>query len=143
MLVLHSQLRSWVVAVALPLALSSARAAADDTPLVEDTPEAACNVLKQRMAELMALPHNRPNPRWFCDASTEKNEYLYIIGLRYDAPEPSKTAPLIGWFAVARRSTLVVEYDVAELRLVPISRGYSRAREHDKLPGQPGAARKR
>ncbi len=108
------------------IALSIARTAlpGNTVPLVEDTPQAACDVLQHRMAVVMALPHNEPDKRWFCDFTNIENQYLYIIGLRYAPSEPAGSVPLIGWFAVARRSTLVVQLDIAEDRLIPISRSY-------------------
>jgi hypothetical protein len=105
---------------------------AQATPLVEDSPEAACEVLKRHMAKLMGLPGGRPFPRWFCDGPSEPaNPLLYVFGLR-TAPDPKDAEAgethsyLVGWFAVARRSSLVFEYDINEDRLLLISDAYSK-----------------
>ncbi len=127
-----------VVACLITLSCACAVLAADAVPLVKDTPEAACDVLKKHMAAVMALPDNEPDKHWFCDFSSEHNEYLYIIGLRYDPGEAGGSVPLVGWFAVARRSTLVIQYDVAEQRLVPIDRGYYGAAAASKAKGPSG-----
>ena len=115
------------IAFFIALSIAHTALAGDTVPLVEDTPQAACEVLQHRMAVVMALRHNEPDKHWFCDFTTIDNPYLYIIGLRYAPSEPGGSVPLIGWFAVARRSTLVVEVDIAEDRLIPISRSYYNA----------------
>jgi hypothetical protein len=119
----------------ITLSIAQTALAGGSIPLVEDTPEAACEVLQHRMAVVMALPHNEPDKHWFCDFTTEHNDYLYIIGLRSEPSGPGGSVPLIGWFAVARRSTLVVQVDVAEGRLVPISRSYYGAGSASKTKG--------
>lgn len=118
------------------LLVASSALANSDVPLIDDTPAAACEVLKRHMAVVMDLPHHQPDQHWFCDHSTEQNEYLYIIGLRYNPSGPSPTVPLIGWFAVARKSSVVLQLDVAEGRLTPISPSYYKAapRSHKARP---------
>src|SRR5205807_940060 len=95
-------------------------------PLIDDTPEAACEVLKQHMAKVVGLPGGKPFPRWFCDGPlVPGNRLVYIFGLR-TAPEATELphSPLVGWFAVARKTSLVFEYDIDEERLIPISQAY-------------------
>ena len=96
------------------------------------SPEAACEVLKVNMAKVEGLPGGKPFPRWFCDGpSAPDNQLVYIFGLR-TAPDPRDLAAgdklgysqLVGWFAVARKSSLVFEYDINEQRLIPISQAY-------------------
>ena len=125
-----------LIAYFITLSIAHTVLAGDSVPFVEDTPEAACDVLQHRMAVVMALPHNEPDKHWFCDFTAEHNDYLYIIGLRSEPSGPGGSAPLIGWFAVARRSTLVVQVDVAEGRLIPISRSYYGAASPSKTESQ-------
>ncbi len=124
-----------LIAYVITLGMAQTALAGGSIPLIEDTPEAACEVLQHRMAVVMALPHNEPDKHWFCDFTTEHNDYLYIIGLRSEPSGPGGSVPLIGWFAVARRSTLVVQVDFAEGRLVPISRSYYGAGSASKTKG--------
>jgi hypothetical protein len=122
--------RQWLfllVGSALPLF-----SVADETPLIDDTPEAACDVLKQRIAEL-SLPDGKPDRYWFCDFTTIEDPYVRIVALRSSQPRTDGAtiySNLIGWFAVARRSTLVLEWDVGEERLIPISSAYAEGKPH-------------
>jgi hypothetical protein len=104
---------------------------AGETPLIADTPGAACQVLKNRIARMMRLPGGKPDPSWFCDEVAGENALLYIFQLRSNPPgNPSRlgTVPLIGTFAVARRGTVVLQIDVAEDRLIPIFSAYPQSR---------------
>ena len=91
-----------------------------DSPIIEDTPKAACIVLKRAVATLYGLPESGPPELgWFCDVTSEKNDYVYIIALRSNRPPPYSN--LMGWFAVMRRSDVVLGFDVAESRIVPLA----------------------
>ena len=112
------------------LAVLASTAIAEEAPLVDDTPEAACKVLQEKIATL-SLPSGKPDKLWFCDHSTIKNEYFYFMALRSmqvrGVPDEIHSN-LIGWFGVARRSNIVLEWDIGEDRLVKISDAYSSAR---------------
>ena len=90
-----------------------------DAPLIADTEDAACNVLKEAVAKQLHLSANTPLERhWFCDFARD-NQYFRIVALRVgDCDAPSC---LLGWYAVMRRSPAVLEWDVAEERLVPLA----------------------
>jgi len=93
--------------------------------LVKDSEEAACSVLKTRFAELYM--GGRTDRYWFCDFTTIKNDYVRIIGLRSRAPRTDGAtiySNLLGWYGVARRSHVVVQWDVNEDRLIPIGATY-------------------
>ena len=96
-------------------------AQAATTPLVEDTPDAACEILKARVAELL-IANARPDHTWYCEKGAEQ-KYLYILALRTSrAPDADEAATnLIGWYAVARRSNVVLQWDVATDRLVALA----------------------
>jgi hypothetical protein len=101
---------------------------AQEFPTLDDSPLIACQVLKDRMAKVMRLPGGRPDSSWFCEDTSIQNNYLYVIQLRSKPAASTGTpnvAPLIGTFAVARRSTVVLQVDVAGDRLIPISSSYS------------------
>lgn len=92
-------------------------------PVVEDSESAACDVLKSRIAELY-MDTKKVDPYWFCEGTVTENEYIRILALRSNFPRMEEGAiysNLLGWFAVARRSSLVLEWDVGEDRLVPMS----------------------
>jgi hypothetical protein len=98
-----------------------------DTPIIADTSAAACEVLKNHMAKVEGLAGGKPDVSWYCDElSTSPTELLRMIQLRSSpTPHTLPISQLIGTFAVARRSPVVLELDVAELRLVPVSVEYS------------------
>ena len=112
------------LSVLMGVVLSFGSALANEPPLVDDTPETACSVLKRHMAALMHVSPAAVSTDWWCDVSNVRDNYLYIIQLRSKPREALGTAPLIGTFAVARRSSVVLQYDVANDRLVPISAAY-------------------
>jgi hypothetical protein len=90
------------------------------SPLVPDTEEATCEILKATVVKQHHLPADTPqNWNWYCDFSTEEYPYLRLVALR--AKECDAFSCLMGWFAVMRRSTVVLEWDLAEDRLVPLS----------------------
>lgn len=121
--------------------LCSPIAFAEDIPVVDDTPDAACEVLMDHMAIVECLPEGRPFARWFCDFSETKDEYFYVIALR-TAPTDEDLAKgfghssLVGWFGVARRSTLVVQWDVAWDRMIPLSPAYHASATENGLCNQ-------
>jgi len=87
--------------------------------VVVDSEDAACEVLKAAVVRQQHLSADTPKKwQWFCDFTVTKNDYLRIIGLR--AGRCNAASCLIGWYAVMRRSTVVLEYDVAEDRVVPL-----------------------
>jgi hypothetical protein len=104
---------------------SAVSARAQDSPIITDTKEAACEVLKKRIGE--GLPSGKPDNYWYCDYLGIKNELVYVMALRSSRPRNDGStiySNLVGWFAVARRSDLVVEYDINEDRLVRLSQAY-------------------
>jgi len=117
-----------ILAIAIAtVVISMAVLGDDDPPYVEDTQQAACQVLKWRMAKVEGLPGGKPYAGWYCDFSTEKSDYVYVVALR--AHDPARDveggySDLVGWFAVARKSAVVLGYDVNEDRLIPIPKEY-------------------
>jgi hypothetical protein len=106
----------------LSLIASSALASAEEFAVIEDTPEAACEVLKQAIAGSHRLP--KPDKYWYCD-NAEATKYVYTMALRSseprtDLPEGAVYSNLMGWYAVARRSPLALEWDINEDRLLPL-----------------------
>jgi hypothetical protein len=117
----------------IPLLLASSLQARQQVPVlndavVQDSETGACNVLKDRIAELL-LNTKKPDRYWFCDFTVTKNEYVRIVGLRSSQPRDDGAtiySNLRGWYAVARRSHAVLQWDLNEDRLVPeTSRGWS------------------
>ena len=95
--------------------------------IVEDSEKAACEVLKTRSAELY-METKKPDRYWFCDFTTQKSNYVRVVGLRSSAPRNDGAtvySNLLGWFAVARRSHVVMQWDLNEDRLIPIGGSYS------------------
>ncbi len=114
------------LALALLAALLVSRSARTaESAIVDDTREAACTVLKDRIGK--GLPNKKPDPHWFCDFTNTNNEFIYIVALRSNAPRDDGAtvySNLVGWFAVARRSDLVLGFDVGEQRLEPLPQEY-------------------
>jgi len=113
-----------LLVVALVLASPLASLAADATaanshePLVADTENAACDVLKRVVATQRDLPQNTNQHDWYCDFSNTQNAYLRIVGLH--ARKCDAASCLLGWFAVMRRSSVVLRWDLANDRIVPL-----------------------
>ena len=109
----------------IPLLLAAAAQARQQVPVlsdavVQDSETAACDVLKNRIAELH-LETKKPDRYWFCDFTVTKNEYIRIVGLRSSQPRDDGAtvySNLLGWYAVARRSHAVLQWDLNEDRLV-------------------------
>ena len=115
-----NQLR--LLCLSLGLALT-ARAATSvqwsNPPVIEDTESAACEVLKQAVVKQRHLPADAPTKwRWFCDFSDASDDHVRIVALR--AGRCDAYSCLMGWFAVMRRSSVVLGYDGAEDRIVPL-----------------------
>src|ERR1700675_3136414 len=115
------RIASFILASACATALVRAQDA--PTPMVEDSEDAACLILKNHMAKVIGLPGGKPYSEWYCDGSTLSDNHFFIIALR--AKDPSRPpgeiySGLVGWFSVARRSNVLLEYDVTEDRVVPI-----------------------
>jgi hypothetical protein len=99
--------------------------AAAKTSSGSDTPEAACSALKLHMAKLL-IPSRRPDPEWFCEHTDTGTIDYHIIALRKPRGTGEEIySSLIGWFAVARRSHKVFQWDFENDRAVPISPKYS------------------
>jgi hypothetical protein len=88
------------------------------TPLVDDTHDAACGVLKKHIIALRKLDEQLVMSKWFCDFSIPEDTHMYVVALHSDRPAPYSS--LIGWYAVMRRSDVVLGYDVAEDRVVSL-----------------------
>jgi len=98
-------------------------AVAEHDHLTANTPKAACSVLLGTLAKITNAPRNIVK-LWYCNHSTIENEYLYFIAVRTAEGEGNPVDQHVGNFAVARRGTLVLYYDVPEDRLEPIPREY-------------------
>ena len=111
-----------VLCLTLGLALTTRAGAGvqmSNPPVVEDTESAACEVLKRAVVKQRHLPRDTPTKwRWFCDFSVDSNDYVRIVALRAGRCEAYSC--LMGWFAVMRRSSVVLGYDVGEDRIVPL-----------------------
>jgi hypothetical protein len=91
-----------------------------DERIVEESKEVACDVLKSRVAEVLAI-NGRPDPTWACEFSSKTNKYLNIVALRSASPTAQPTAgKLVGTFAVAKRSNVVFGFDEARNRLIAV-----------------------
>lgn len=91
-------------------------------PLVADTEDATCEVLKKTVVSQRHLPDDTPTQyKWFCDFSVTQNEYMRIVALRAGRCEAYASC-LMGWFAVMRRSTVVLQWDVGNDRIVPLDK---------------------
>jgi hypothetical protein len=89
------------------------------SPVIEDTEEAACNVLKITVVRQSRLPPDTPDSyEWYCDFSTASHEYLRIVALRAGHCEAASC--LLGWFAVMRGSEVVLQWDVGNGRIVAL-----------------------
>jgi hypothetical protein len=115
--------------MALILTLVSFPLLADDadTHMADFTKTKACDILKHHMAQIEGLPNGRPLPEWYCDFwDAYSDRYFYVValwtgpmpGLGIDHPQSA------GHFAVSKRSDLVLEFDLVQERLVPISKVY-------------------
>src|ERR1700733_2047986 len=115
--------------MALILTLVSFPLLADDadTHMADFTKTKACDILKHHMAQIESLPNGRPLPEWYCDFwDGYSDRYFYVValwtgpmpGLGIDHPQSA------GHFAVSKRSDLVLEFDLVQERLVPISKVY-------------------
>lgn len=105
------------VAVCILSAPVRAQDAGRQSPLIEDTEEAACGVLKRTIVRQRNLPTETPTKwEWYCEFSSIENALVRIVALR--AGHCDAASCLMGWFAVMRRSSVVLEYDVGEERIV-------------------------
>jgi len=95
-------------------------------PVTDDTETAACDVLKRRVAELKSAL-GKPESYWYCDFSRKSDEYLYIVALRSRA-SMSDRSQLVEWFAVAKRSEVVLGVNLAESRLIPLNDAIQKVR---------------
>ncbi len=87
--------------------------------LILDTEEASCEVLKAAVVKQWHLPADTPKKwQWYCEADTIKHDYMRIMALR--AGKCEAYSCLLGWFAVMRQSTVVLQFDVGNLRVVPL-----------------------
>ena len=94
-----------------------------DMSMGANSPKAACSVLLSTLARIEDAPPNIVK-RWYCNHSSIKNEYLYFIAVRTAPGDGNDVDQHHGWFAVARRGTLVLYWNVAVDRLEPIPSDY-------------------
>lgn len=113
--------------VALALLLVALPILAADEEMVDYTKVQACEILKRHMATIEQLPGRRPLPEWYCDFwDSYSDKYFYVVALwtgpiaRLGIDHPQSA----GHFAVAKRSDIVLEFDLLNERLVPISKEY-------------------
>ncbi len=98
------------------LLLSSCLVAEAAQPL--DT-GAACRVLQKTVAARLGVPDSGPpDAGWFCEFAQSKDPTLYVIALKASRPLPS--GHLVGWYAVARASGVVYEWDAAKKQPLPL-----------------------
>jgi hypothetical protein len=104
------------------LLLSSALVAQAAAPLDAG---AACRVVQKTVAARLDVPDSGPpDAGWFCEFARSQNPALYVVALKASRPLPSGN--LVGWYAVARASGTVYEWDVATKQPLPL-----------KVPGNP------
>ena len=90
-------------------------AAAARTPL---DPGAACSLLQKTIAKRMGLPDSGPpEAGWFCEFGPSTDPTLYVIALKASRPLPAGN--LVGWYAVARASGVIRQWDVTAKRAIP------------------------
>lgn len=108
-------LRMWCFAL---LTLFTPVAAHADQPLIDDSQAAACALIKKAAMDHLHTTEKDPN-QLYCEFTSEENAYLFIAALRHRNPTSKNYfhSNLIGWYAAMRRSDVVLEYDMAELRL--------------------------
>jgi hypothetical protein len=91
------------------------------SPIMEDTEAVACQILKSAVVRQHHLPADTPLKwKWYCEFSTSSNDLVRVVALR--AGRCDAYSCLMGWFAVMRRSSLVLQYDVGENRIVEMDR---------------------
>src|ERR1700691_4921590 len=111
----------FISVVSLTLLASPGIAFASPGGQIDDSKNAACSGLKVHMAREY-LDSKQPDPPWYCDF-TESHKFFYIVALRSGDPIAfEEGSNLVGWFAVAKRSDIILEFDVANVRLVPLAR---------------------
>jgi hypothetical protein len=95
--------------------------------MVDHTKAQACEILKHRLALVEELPGGQPLPEWSCDFwDAYSDQYFYVVAL-WSAPSArlgTDHAQSAGHFAVAKRSELVLYFDLANERLIPIPKEY-------------------
>ena len=121
-----SRYRHALLPIGLVLSMATTRVGATETkshvddPLIADTESATCEVLKSAIVAQRKLPLDTPDKyQWFCDfAAPSDNQYLRIVALR--AGRCDAASCLMGWFAVMRQSSVVLQWDVGNNRIVPL-----------------------
>jgi hypothetical protein len=75
------------------------------------------------MAAVEGIPGGNPPKEWFCDFTVTESPEFFIMALRYDDPERRNEiySNLVGWFAVSKTTTAVMEWDINEDKAIPIS----------------------
>jgi hypothetical protein len=102
--------------------LFPAAAFAVDSPLVADSEDAACLILKVTVANAR-LGTDKPDPYWYCDPAGD-NQHYYIIALRSNRPRPDMEGAiysnLAGWFAVEKNGRQAFTWDINEDQVTPL-----------------------
>ena len=95
--------------------------------MVDQTMDHACEILKIHMARVERLPARQPLPEWYCDFwDAYSDQYFYVVAL-WTAPSArlgTDHAQSAGHFAVAKRSELVLYFELQDERIVPIPKVY-------------------
>jgi hypothetical protein len=109
-------LRGMLTRGLVALLLSSCPIAAVATPLDAG---AACRNVQKTVASQLGVPEGGPpDAGWFCEFGESGNPALLVVALKASRPVP--TGKLLGWYAVARSSGVVYEWNVATKQALPL-----------------------
>jgi hypothetical protein len=83
------------------------------------TSRQACAVLK-RGAITYHLSRRNLSGRYYCDSIGDNSEY-FLVGLRYRVTADEMVGSnLLGWFAVRRADSVILEWDINEDKAFPL-----------------------
>lgn len=79
-------------------------------------PGAACRIVQKTVAGRLGVPEGGPpEAGWFCEFGESQDAALHVIALKASRPLPS--GRVVGWYAVARASGAVYEWNATTRRL--------------------------
>lgn len=88
---------------------------------------AACAVVMKAIAKQQGVPESGPpEAGWFCEFGEASDPAFHVIALKASRPIP--TGKLLGWYAVARASGELFEWDVKTRRALPLKASGARPR---------------
>jgi hypothetical protein len=120
--------KSLPIALVVALGIASAPVvwALDGEP-ADHSKAQACEILKNHMARIEGLPGGRPLAEWYCDFwDAYSDRYFYVVAL-WTGPSArlgTDHAQSAGHFAVAKRSDVVLYFDLSTEALLPIPAAY-------------------